>query len=426
MTTITPETWVGKVKKILPGGDALLCSNGESVLLGNGVPGDELAFQPVGKRRGVMHGEVVEILHPSKQRVDAPCPVAAQCGGCALQFISCDGQSAVKSNWISDAFKSLIDDQTEWVPVYANVGRYRRRVRWFVGRENNQSFLGFYAPASHRPVRHTHCMMITTVLNAVRQWIEANVNLSGINSVQAIQLHNGIHIVLETDACPLVIEYEQYEQFDQIGELTLQWWWRDQAGITRPLHKPVQAFHDLLPAGKADIILTVGPDDFVQGQAEGNRELISQIQTWAGSVNRIADLFCGIGNLSLPLAAATGAHVYGAELNPASVRAASKNAKALGLHASFEVGNLFESFDLETYIGADVLILDPPRRGAKRICQNISRLLPKKIIMISCDVAAGARDGALLRQHGYRLKALRGLDLFPYAGHVETMSLWEQ
>jgi len=62
----------------------------------------------------------------------------------------------------------------------------------------------------------------------------------------------------------------------------------------------------------------------------------------------------------------------------------------------------------------------------KRICQNISRLLPKKIIMISCDVAASARDGALLRQHGYRLKALRGLDLFPYTGHVETMSLWEQ
>jgi len=130
--------------------------------------------------------------------------------------------------------------------------------------------------------------------------------------------------------------------------------------------------------------------------------------------------------LSLPLAAATGARVFGAELNAASVRAASRNAKALGIVSSFVVANLFESFDIEPYIGADVLILDPPRRGAKRICNQIPRLLPKKIIMVSCDVAAGAHDGALLQQHGYRLKALRALDMFPYAGHVEAMSLWEQ
>jgi len=112
-------------------------------------------------------------------------------------------------------------------------------------------------------------------------------------------------------------------------------------------------------------------------------------------------------------------------LNAASVRAASKNAKKLGLNAEFVTANLFESFEMEAYIGADVLILDPPRRGAKKVCSHISRLLPKKIIMISCDTAAGARDGLLLKQHGYRLRALRALDLFPGAGHVETMSLWE-
>jgi len=211
-----------------------------------------------------------------------------------------------------------------------------------------------------------------------------------------------------------------------VGGLPVQYWWRDKAGITRPLKKPILAFHDLLPSSNQDIRLRVGPDDFVQGQRQGNRELITQIQQWAGPVNRIADLFCGIGNLSLPLAVATGAEVFGAELNPASVRAASANAKALGVESQFVVANLFESFDKEPYIGADVLILDPPRRGAKRICHHIAQLLPKKIIMVSCDVAAGARDGALLRSQGYRLKALRALDLFPYAGHVEAMSLWVQ
>jgi len=126
----------------------------------------------------------------------------------------------------------------------------------------------------------------------------------------------------------------------------------------------------------------------------------------------------------LALGVATGAGVFGAELNAASVKAALTNANSLGVSGQFVVANLFEDFDQEPYIGADVLILDPPRRGSKRLCHQMGRLMPKKIIMVSCDVATGARDGALLQAQGYRLKALRGLDLFSGAGHVEAMSLW--
>jgi len=407
------------VDKLLPGGEAIVRVEGESVLVANAVPGDMVELRMQAKRRGVLRGEIIELIQPGSQRVSPACPVAAACGGCALQFVSSEHQAAVKSGWVSGAFKPMTDTDTAWIAACSSRSRYRRRVRWFVGKDEQGYFLGFYAPTSHRPVRHADCMVITPALNALRQWVETHVPLSDIHSVQAVQLSDGIHIVLETDSRPANI------QFDQMEELPLQWWWRDSQRITRPLQKPVIAFHDLLPAGQGDISLMVGPDDFVQGQAQGNRELIAQIQAWAGSVNRIADLFCGIGNLSLPLAAATGADVFGAELNAASVRAALRNAKMLAVSAQFVVANLFEDFDKEPYIGADVLILDPPRRGAKRLCNQMSQLLPKKIIMISCDTAAGARDGALLQQHGYRLKALRALDLFPGAGHVETMSLWE-
>jgi len=408
----------GKTEKILPGGESLVRVGDTSVLVANAVPGDVVRLQVQPRRRGVLRGDIVEVIEASAKRVSPPCPVAGACGGCALQFISHEDQAAVKSGWVSGAFKPLTDTDTAWLAACSSASRYRRRVRWFVGTEQKKQFLGFYAPVSHRVIRHAGYMVITPALNALRQWVETHVPLSDINSVQAIQLSDGIHIVLETDSCPANI------QFDQMEELPLQWWWRDSQRITRPLQKPVQSFHDLLPAGQGDISLMIGPDDFVQGEARGNRELIAQIQAWAGSVSRIADLFCGIGNLSLPLAAATGADVFGAELNAASVRAAAHNAKTLAVSAQFVVANLFEDFDKEPYIGADVLILDPPRRGAKRLCNQMSQLLPKKIIMISCDTAAGARDGALLQQHGYRLKALRALDLFPGAGHVETMSLW--
>jgi len=410
----------GVAEKILPGGEALVRVDGKAVLVANAVPGDVLDLNITGKRRGVLRADIVRVVEASDQRVSPDCPVDGACGGCALQFISESKQMDVKSAWVADAFEVLIDHETEYLPVDEYERRYRRRVRWIVGNDDQGCFLGFYALASHRAVRHEHCMIATEALNAVRDWVERNVDLETVTSVQAVQLDDGVHIVLETEVCPDNIESAP------VGGLPVQYWWRDKAGITRPLKKPILAFHDLLPSSNQDIRLRVGPDDFVQGQRQGNRELITQIQQWAGPVNRIADLFCGIGNLSLPLAVATGAEVFGAELNPASVRAASANAKALGVESQFVVANLFESFDKEPYIGADVLILDPPRRGAKRICHHIAQLLPKKIIMVSCDVAAGARDGALLRSQGYRLKALRALDLFPYAGHVEAMSLWVQ
>jgi len=409
----------GSAEKILPGGETVVCVDGKAILVANAVPGDVIRLQIQAKRRGVQRAKIIEIIETSSQRVQAPCPVASACGGCALQFIAAENQAVVKSGWVVDAFKQLATDQTKWIPIGSCGKPYRRRVRWFVDHDEQGHFLGFYAPASHRAVRHDDCPVVTPALNAVRRLIEHELALDSIISVQAVQLHDGIHIILEAEMSP------GHAKPDTLNGIRLQWWWRDLHHITRPIRMPVQIFHDLLPAGQADVSLIVGPDDFVQGQQAGNRELIEQIQAWAGPVGRIADLFCGIGNLSLPLAAATGAEVFGAELNAASVRAASHNAKILGISAHFEVANLFERFDMEAYIGADVLILDPPRRGAKRLCNQISRLLPKKIIMVSCDAAAGARDGVLLQQHGYRLMALRALDLFPCAGHVETMSLWE-
>lgn len=116
--------------------------------------------------------------------------------------------------------------------------------------------------------------------------------------------------------------------------------------------------------------------------------------------------------------------MVGAELNRASVQAANANARQLGLNAQYKQVNLFETFDAESYAGADLIILDPPRRGAKKVCEMMGRLLPAKIIMINCDPASGGRDAGTLHSLGYRLHTLRALDLFPYAGHVEAMSLW--
>ncbi|MDQ6992198.1 MAG: methyltransferase [Mariprofundus sp.] len=412
----------GIAEKILPGGESTVRVAGSLMLVANAVPGDQLSVRPTVTRRGVMRAVIDEVLVAAPARITPACPVAAECGGCALQFLDATAHAELKSAWVRDAFSKLLEKDTQWIEAETVNIASRRRVRWVIGQDEQGRFAGFYQHASHQVVRHDKCMVLTSALTALHGILTPYL-YEDVEAVQALALMDGVHVIVETKSADIT-QLENLPALLDGGQL-LQWWWRHE-GITRPLKKPIKQFHDSLPVGDRTIQLSVGPDDFVQGQQAGNCQLIRQIQQWSGSPRRIADLFCGIGNLSLPLAVATGASLFGAELNPASVRAASKNAKQLGVDAHFVQANLFEDFDMVPYIGVDLLILDPPRRGAKRICSAIHKLMPEKIMMLSCDPAAGARDGALLRQHGYHLKGLQALDLFAYAGHVEALSLWER
>ncbi|MDQ6965665.1 MAG: methyltransferase domain-containing protein, partial [Mariprofundaceae bacterium] len=292
------------------------------------------------------------------------------------------------------------------------------------------SFLGFHSRSSHRVIRAGRCAVVHPDMDALRLRIESLLPPM-IQSVRMIRLYDGMHVVFETGEGVDVPAAEVFSDcLDVIRqtELSIQPWLR--AGVVlRPLIKPVKILHDYLPAGEEWVELTVGPEDFVQGHAAGNVHILRQIQAWAGMPKRIADLFCGIGNLSLPLAVSCGATVIGADVAESSIRAAKANAKSLGVKARFQALNLFDGLGLkfdsgEHYAGADVLLLDPPRKGAKAICKAMGRLMPEKIIMVNCDIAAGARDAEILTAQGYRMQALRALDIFPFSGHVEAMSCW--
>lgn len=406
----------GEARKVLPGGEALVHARQETYLVANVLAGEQLLFRPLPSRRGVRHGEVVEITEASRERTVPSCEVAAHCGGCAFQYISETGQASTKSQWVSDAFAGVFEKDTRFISVADVPLHSRRRLRWYVQGEH----IGFRARASHDVVESRHCPAVTPLLDTLRgrlqQWLGENDY--SINSIQALELTDGIHLILEGDN-PVSIE----PPFAAVDQMPVQWWWRS-GGVSRPLHKPVFHLHDRLPAGGDDISVAIGPDDFVQGQAAGNRHLIAKIVEWCEGARRVVDLFSGVGNLSLPVAAAHGATITGAEVNEASVRAANANAKQLGVNASYQALNLFGDFPTGDFAGADVLVLDPPRKGAKAVCSKMGTLLPGKIIMVNCDVASGARDASQLYTLGYRLRELHALDLFPYAGHVEALSLW--
>jgi len=236
--------------------------------------------------------------------------------------------------------------------------------------------------------------------------------------VYAVQLDDGMHVVLEySGSCSM----QRMPDIAWQG-ISLQYWCRDTHGL-RPLSKPVHQLSDKLPSTLKELNVFIGPDDFVQGQIHGNRAMIKQILAWSEGAKHVVDLFSGVGNLSLPLAA-SGMNVVGAEVNQASVRVANANAKRLKVSASYQQADLFAKFDVGPFVGADVLLVDPPRKGAKKICSLMNYLLPKKVILVHCDVTSAGRDAQEMQAQGYHLQALRALDLFPYSGHVESLSLW--
>ncbi len=409
----------GQVESMLPGGLGRVRSpSGEEVLIAQVAPGEMLRYRAQSTRRGVLQGELLSVLRASPMRQQAPCACSDRCGGCALQHLRPPAQVEIKSEWVRRALRHVWQKDTQWSPASVMPAK-RRRVRWHL---DEQGRPGFHARRSRHIVHHRQCMVLEASLNALLVDWPAKA-CAGATACQAVALSDGIHAILEYPNTPRALP-SPTDLPSLVDQLPVQWWWRAD-GVTRPLRRPARIWHDRLPTADGGVLsIGVGPDDFVQGHAEGNRCMIRQILDWCLPARRVVDFFAGIGNLSLPLAMA-GCRVDGFESNPASVRAAKRNAAALEVNASYWRMDLHALARPESsMVGADVLLLDPPRKGAKRICRQMRRLLPAQVVMVHCDLASAARDAGLLAEQGYRLRAARALDLFPYSGHVECMSLW--
>lgn len=426
------ESLEGRVKQLLPGGEAVVEAQSHHYLIANALPGETIRFQSLPKRRGALRGVLDQVVQVSEQRVSPDCNVADQCGGCALQFMSYADHAALKSDWVAQAFRKAITSKSEWMPIeeihVLQPEMMRRRVRWQVSQGDCVS-IGFYQRASHQVVRTEHCMVIRPELESLRKCLEAHWEHFSFqrlpSSVYTVECSDGMHVVFEMDERVDVDPAWMPPNCERV-RLPIQWWSRQPARLV-PLSRPVAVLHDALPAGNDGCQVIVGPDDFVQGQFSGNQTMNQQVQAWSQGASLVVDLFSGIGNLSMPLAV-MGCRVRGAEVSASSVRAANLNAKALSVDACYEQVDLFrqQAIDphLSQWVGADVLVVDPPRKGARQICMMMSRLLPRRVILIHCDIASAERDAGIMLEQGYQLHALRALDLFPFSGHVESMSLW--
>ena len=298
------EQHTGIVEAILLGGEGLVREHNNIVLVPNTVVGDEIQFHYTQKKRGAFRGILTHIMTASPQRIQAICPVAQACGGCALQSMSQAMQAKLKSHWVIDAFQAFTTDHTNTITVNPHQGKFagRRRVRWFM----DKGKLGFRQRFSHDIVHTETCMAITQSLDVLRNTLETMNLPESIQSIQAVELSNGTHIILES-------EQGIPAHFMPPAQAKQQWWWRKlNTPFIKALHKPIQSMFDQIQLpNKQNINIEIGANDFVQGHAAGNQALVSQILAWSQDSQRVVDLFSGCGNLSLPLAA-TAKQVVGA------------------------------------------------------------------------------------------------------------------
>ena len=391
--------------------------DGKAVMVPHAAPGDLLEVTVVRERAGYLIARAERVLKAGAARRTPPCPYLPRCGGCDWQQIAYPEQARFKAEVIAATLNHALglelDPTTLIEPAPAEFG-YRARIRYQTGRGGR---LGFYEAGSRRLVEVDHCMVAAAEIRMPREFA-AEIECEDIEVVA----DRGREVLVAHLARPpgtAVLERARrlVERDARIAGVVLR------AGGGREVIGEVSITVALEPG----LELEVEADLFSQVNRAQNLKLVAAVMEMAeaGADARVLDLFCGAGNFSLP-AARRGAAVMGVDAEALAVAAAARNAARLGLKraefAAMEAAELAR-FLLRARYRPGVVIMDPPRSGARELIGPLLRMRAPRVIYVSCDVATLARDLHALCAGGYRIAAVRAFDFFPNTHHAEVVAV---
>ncbi len=413
--------------------------DGKVTFIARALPGEEVMFRYTSKRGKFDEGDAIEVLQASPQRIEPRCPHFGVCGGCSLQHLSPADQIAAKQERLLENLKHLgkVTPSEVLPPLTATPWGYRRKARLgvkYMRREQvvrvgfREKHSAFLTDAKQCDVLHE---VIASRLTAFGELVN---RLSVRDKIPQIEVAVGdAHTALVFRHLePLSEEDEQqlcaFGESHQLGIFVQP---KGPKTIRRLWPETDSDFglHYALPA--YDIDIQFQPTDFTQVNAELNRAMIEQTMALLDvqKEDRVLDLFCGLGNFSLPLARKAGA-VVGVEGEASLVERARENAQNNGIsNVAFYTADLNGDLAAEPWYGEgfNKLLLDPPRSGAPVVVEKLPQPLPQRIVYVSCDPATLARDaGVLVKQHGYTLVSAGVMDMFPHTAHVESIALFEK
>jgi len=410
--------------------------DGRVVFIDQALPGERVRYRPGRKRRKVLTGTLEEILEPSPLRVDPPCAYFGTCGGCALQHLDQRGQLEHKHRQLTDNLERVgkVSPEEYLAPVSAEPWHYRRKARLgirYVPKKGGV-LVGFRERHKSYITSLDACLVLDQRLSALLPGLhELVAGLSCYDRIPQIEVAAADH------AAALVFRHLEPLTDDDLERLRAF----AEANGVRVLLQPggLDSIHALWPEQAealyyeidGDIRIEFEPTDFIQVNGEQNRRLVERALSLLEprSGDQVLDLFCGVGNFTLPVARRVDA-VTGVEGEPRLVQRAGGNAALNGLdNAAFRTADLYDEELSGAWIdpGFNKILLDPPRSGAMSVMKRVPDIDPERIVYISCNPATLARDAELLvRKHGYHLRRAGIFDMFPHTAHVESIALFEK
>lgn len=410
---------------------------GKVVFIPGALPDETVTVQLTEQKKNYARAKLIKVDSSSPERVEPECPHYHTCGGCDLQHMSLSGQREHKQAALLDIMAKFAGTEGGALsPALTGEGwHYRRRARLATLFDKNTKHLslGFRAASSSNVVPISQCLVLAKPLSDLIVPFAKLLNQlsakASLGHLELIAADNGHFAVLritkalnDKDLAKLSAFAEQHQIHICLQDNEGQF-----QGVGAELVLPVYQLLDDKAESDA-VSLSFTPGNFVQVNGQINKAMVAQAMDWLAPApdERILDLFCGMGNFSLPLAK-MGADVIGVEGVAEMVTQARVNAKANNLDKlTFYHGDLSADLSLEPWMGKiDKLLLDPARAGAFESLQWLKKMKPRKVVYVSCNPASLARDSAVLLERGYRLQQLGLIDMFPQTHHIEAMALFE-
>ena len=418
------------IESLAYGGNGLGYHEGKVIFVPQTAPGDRVSCRVIKAKKRFAEARVEKVLQPSADRCLPACPVFEQCGGCQWQHLPYEVQGAWKDKIFADLLhRQAGADRTRIQPLVtaAEPWHYRSRAQLKLQVTERQLSMGFYRRGSHVVVDHQQCPILHPRLNhAARVFREALNGFRYSHRMSQLDLGIGddgqIRAVLHyhgTEAAA-VADFLRPMLFDAGVALFLQ---------SDRNSKPQRVCGEeelCIRVGEPPLTLAYGPGGFAQVNLEQNRIMTKMVVDAVRQcgARRALDLYCGMGNLSLPVARLVD-EVIGVEDFAPAIAKARTNAQRNGINNAFfhHLSADGAASKLSSDTGFDLVMLDPPRSGAYGVVKELQVLRPRHILYVSCEPPTLARDLQPLLQDGYCLEWSQPFDFFPQTHHIESVSL---
>jgi len=405
---------------------------GKACFVPGALPGEQVRIRRLKRLARYDEAELVVVEVASHERIEPHCAHFGRCGGCNWQHIGVERQREFKQAALARELRGAGQPEQWLEPIVGEPWHYRRKARLGVKQlpKSGRAIIGFRERNSAHLANVRFCPVLAEPLAHLVDPLGAMIGELSIAD-QVPQLEVAVSegrtvLVVRVLAPPTSADLERLNAFAQTHHV--EFWLQPKGAdsVVSMTGEPLTPLQYRLPA--YDLNFEFTPMDFIQVNARVNEQLVSKAIELLNPepAHRVLDLFCGLGNFTLPLAQ-SGAQVVGLDGDPVLIRRATAHAARLRLPVRFDCVNLFEITGQEPWLHGriDRVLLDPPRAGAKELMPHLIRARVPRIVMVSCHPGSLARDIKTLVDGGYRFQSAGILDMFTHTAHVESIAVLE-